>query len=337
MPESVLAWGIDLILQLQASIGDWAAGPLNFFTFLGYEEWYLLMMPFVFWCVDAGLGLRLAFLLSLSNSVTVAFKLVLHDPRPYWLDPRVRLLTEGEPSFGIPSGHALNGIAIWGALAQAVRKPWAWLAAGLVIFLIGFSRVVLGVHFPTDVLAGWAIGIVLLYLVTKFEAPVVRWYRKLGGLARFGVVFGAALYIIVSGYLISGKVRADFPLPPAWGETAASAGSAEPIDPFDPSTFVTNAGVLFGAVMGFTWLQQRGGFVTAGPWWQRILRFAVGMAVAIAIWAGLDAVFAMLAEDATLLGVILRFIRYALIGIWVAVLAPRTFIRLGWARSARTE
>jgi hypothetical protein len=59
------------------------------------------------------------------------------------------------------------------------------------------------------------------------------------------------------------------------------------------------------------------------------------MAVAIAIWAGLDAVFALLAEDATLLGIILRFIRYALIGIWVAALAPWTFIRLGWAKAEK--
>ncbi|MDQ3956599.1 MAG: phosphatase PAP2 family protein [Actinomycetota bacterium] len=65
-----------------------------------------------------------------------------------------------------PSGHAAVGAACWGALAFfGARKgrsksvaTTVWLIGGIIIVLVGISRVYLGVHWPTDVLAGWALG-----------------------------------------------------------------------------------------------------------------------------------------------------------------------------------
>jgi membrane-associated phospholipid phosphatase len=172
MPEAVLDWGIDLILQLQVSLGGPAVAVLNFFSFLGYEEWFLLMMPFIFWCVDARMGVRVGIYLTVSGILTAILKVYLHDPRPYWYDPRVQVLAELDPWFGIPSGHALIGIGVWGGAAASIRKNWAWIAAGFIVFMIGLSRVALGVHFPTDVIAGWLIGALLLYLMVRFEDAI---------------------------------------------------------------------------------------------------------------------------------------------------------------------
>ncbi len=332
MPESVLVWGIDLILQLQASIGDWAIGPLNFFTFLGYEEWYLLMMPFVFWCVEARLGLRLAVFLALAGFLTAFLKITFHDPRPYWYDDRVRLLARGETSFGIPSGHALIGVTLWGSLAQAIRKPWAWIAAAVIVFMIGISRFILGVHFPTDVFSGWLIGALLFTLVTRFGPGVVAFYQRFSFVGQVLLVLAASVLLVIAGITTNSSVEARFEVPAAWSTTANADGHEGELEPFDETVFVTNAAILFGAVVGYSWLSNHGGFDAGGSWPKRILRYITGMAVAVGIWAGLDAAFALLADDATLLGIILRFIRYALIGIWVAALAPRAFIRLGWAK-----
>ncbi|HUF38536.1 MAG TPA: phosphatase PAP2 family protein [Anaerolineales bacterium] len=332
MPDAVLAWGIDLILQLQSSLGDWAIGPLNFFTFLGYEEWFLLMMPFVFWCVEARLGVRLAVYLVSAGYLTAILKVVFHAPRPYWYDPRIRLLTEGDPYFGIPSGHSLIGAAVWGALAASARKPWAWIAAAVIVFLIGYSRIALGVHFPTDVIAGWAIGAVFLSLALSFESRIVTAYRRLPFSRQIALMFGISMLLILAGFWMNDLVEARYVVPEAWVATALAAGHGGEIDPYLKEVYITNAAVLFGAVTGYTWLIRLGGFAAGGPWPRRILRYAFGMVVAVAIWAGLDAVFAAIAEDATLLGIVLRFIRYGLIGFWVGGLAPRVFIRLGWAK-----
>jgi len=88
-------------------------------------------------------------------------KYAFHRSRPAWDDP---ILVIG--SFGFPSGHAMTATLLYGFLAAfGVRKVQAWrwrvlavLAAGLLVVLIGFSRLYLGVHYLSDVLAGVAAG-----------------------------------------------------------------------------------------------------------------------------------------------------------------------------------
>jgi undecaprenyl-diphosphatase len=76
-------------------------------------------------------------------------------------------------SYSFPSGHALLSLCFYGALAVAVtphlRRPAArgavWASAGLLAALIGFSRIYLGVHYPSDVVAGYATALVWVVLV----------------------------------------------------------------------------------------------------------------------------------------------------------------------------
>jgi undecaprenyl-diphosphatase len=77
----------------------------------------------------------------------------------------LHLIAESDPSF--PSGHATEATAVFVTLALVVavfvlRRPIVRaatvLGAGLLSVAIGVSRLVLGVHWPSDVLAGWALG-----------------------------------------------------------------------------------------------------------------------------------------------------------------------------------
>jgi membrane-associated phospholipid phosphatase len=67
------------------------------------------------------------------------------------------------PGYAFPSGHATVSMALGAALIMlAWRTSWRWLVlilATLIVFLIGLSRVYLGVHYASDVLAGWCIGL----------------------------------------------------------------------------------------------------------------------------------------------------------------------------------
>jgi membrane-associated phospholipid phosphatase len=143
--NAVLDWGIHFIAGLQAG-APWLEAPSRFFSSLGTEEFYLLILPFLYWCVDVRLGLRISVILSVSDTLNTFLKLVFHQPRPYWASDEVRVV-RAEVSYGLPSGHAQHAMTVWGSVA-AQGKGWLrWLMTAL-IFLIGFSRIVLAVHFP---------------------------------------------------------------------------------------------------------------------------------------------------------------------------------------------
>ncbi len=80
-------------------------------------------------------------------------------------------------SFAFPSGHATSSIIVYLTLALLFARPgrerqWAVASAALLSFLIGVSRVVLGVHWPSDVVAGWAFGLLWTLTWCNFAAPL---------------------------------------------------------------------------------------------------------------------------------------------------------------------
>jgi undecaprenyl-diphosphatase len=84
-------------------------------------------------------------------------------------------------SYSYPSGHALFSFTFFSTVASLTaartRQRWLriviWLAAILTILNIGFSRIYLGVHYPTDVIAGYLIGIIWVAAVSLAD----RFYR----------------------------------------------------------------------------------------------------------------------------------------------------------------
>jgi undecaprenyl-diphosphatase len=76
-------------------------------------------------------------------------------------------------SYSFPSGHALFSVVFFGTLAALIspglhakwKRALLWAAAALLAAIIGFSRVYLGVHYPTDVIAGYAAALVWVLAV----------------------------------------------------------------------------------------------------------------------------------------------------------------------------
>ena len=102
--EALLQWGLDLIVVIQQVRGPALDSIFRAITFSGAEEFYLLLLPVLFWCVDFGLGARVGLFLLLSSYLNVYLKDLFHQPRPFDLDPSLQL-TPAE-GYGLPSGHA---------------------------------------------------------------------------------------------------------------------------------------------------------------------------------------------------------------------------------------
>ena len=324
--ETILNLGLSWNVFLQ-SLGTWLKAPMEFFSFLGTEYFFLLLLPALYWCVEGGLGVRVGIILLLSTSVNDALKLAFHGPRPYWYSSRVIGLAS-ETSFGVPSGHAQIAMSFWGMLAAGLRKWWAWLIAALVVLLIGVSRMYLGVHFPHDVILGWLIGALLLWLVLGVWKPITAWVKKMSLSGQMLTAFLASLGIIVFSLVPYLWLKLTGWQPPqAWAQYAQQAVSL--------SGAFTTAGTLFGLLVGLAWFTRQGGFDPAGPLGKRILRFLLGLVGVLVLYLGLKVLFGLIAPDAeAILPYILRYIRYALLGAWISAGAPWVFIRLKLAEKA---
>lgn len=288
--ESIWQWGFSVIVWVQHYRTPALDAGMRWFTFMGDEEFYLLLLPFLLWCIDFGLGLRVGVIFLLSVVTNSAVKDALLQPRPFDFDVSVKLApAEG---YGLPSGHAQSAVVVWGSIGAWARHARGWLLAICVIVLIGVSRVYLGVHFPTDVLAGWLIGILLLAIFVAGLPSAVRLARNLG----LGMqVVAAAVLPVILAWLHPTK------------DTVSAMG--------------TLAGV--GAGLAFTW--QFVPFSALGPWWQRAVRFGVGGFVALTIYVGLRAVFP---GESSPVFFAFRFLRYSLLGLWVALGGPWLFLKL---------
>jgi len=129
-------------------------------TALGNPGLLTLLLALVYW------GYRREETATVVGYAFLAFALVLFlkelfaMPRP----PESAMLI-AEDGYGFPSKHAIAGVVVYGGLALEFdwfEEPPKALAAGLLAVSVGFSRVVLGVHFLGDVLVGAALGVAVL-------------------------------------------------------------------------------------------------------------------------------------------------------------------------------
>ena len=295
--EAIWQWGINLIISIQQIHGPLLDNIFRGITFTGEEQFYLVLFPLILWCIDYSFGAVLAVFFLLSNFLNIILKDLFQHPRPFDLNPGLNL--SQATGYGMPSGHAQLAATVWGAIAIRVSKVWFWIVAVVIILLIGFSRIYLGVHFPTDVFAGWIIGAILLVIYVVAKNPLVKWLSGLNMWLQLLLAAGVTVVLL-------------------WIDRSTDA--------------LTGSGILFGAAAGLVFAHRYVSFSVSGPLWQRAVRFLMGIIILFALYLGLKAVFP---PDGTALGAMFRFLRYALIGVWLVLGAPWIFRIMRLAPAAR--
>lgn len=117
-----------------------------------------------------GLAIRMGAGMAAAEAASEIIKFVVHRTRP---DSLHHITSRGA---AFPSGHALNSVVVWGLLALvlastvAAGRSWPrWLF--VIPLLVGWTRVYLGVHWPSDVLSGWGLGLLLVAALAPNPPP----------------------------------------------------------------------------------------------------------------------------------------------------------------------
>jgi len=288
--ESVLNWGIEVVLWFQ-QFSPALDLPFKVLTSLGDKEFYLLLVPLVYWCINRRAGARLFMLLLFSACLNEGAKLLADQPRPFNYDPRVIKFVH-EDSGGLPSGHTQSAVVVWGYLAYCFKKKPLWLLAGFLILAIPLSRIYLGAHFPSDLLGGYVLGALVLFLFLRLDSVLESWFTQKGILSQLCVSMGLPVLLIL--FVPSGN-----------------------------EGLLTALGALMGVATGVVLERRWVRFSSEGRWWQQVIRYLVGIVILVGVWLGLRFAFAQL-EPADLC----RVIRYALVGLWGGLGAPWLFVQL---------
>lgn len=318
------------------NLGIWLKPIMSAFTFLGNELFFLIVMTALYWCIDASLGIRVGFALLSSSTLNSWFKLIFRGARPYWISDKVKPFSQ-ETSFGFPSGHSQSAVTVWGRIAYSLKKFWFWIIAVILILGIGISRIYLGVHFTSDVIAGWLIGIIFLVVFILLEKPVSRWWLSKRYSSQVIMAFFLTFILMaVEIALLAGVAKWKFP--DAWKSiekqnliVTGQVITSEPDRALIMSGFdgvFSNGGILFGLIVGISMLNKLGGFVVAKKGLHKFLSYLVGLAGVLVFYLGLKLILPDYFSYAALW---LRYLRYTLIGLWISLAAPLIFIKLGWA------
>jgi hypothetical protein len=204
----------------------------------------------------------------------------------------------------------------WAGNKKKEAEPVIWTATLLFILLIAFSRLYLGVHFPTDILGGWIIGSLLLTVLYLLSPRLSAWLVMRG--KRTQMICTAAIALIMNGlYPMDTSLPALF--------LGFGAGYSFMINsfPFAAQGLVRGKkpGILLLAlryVLGLT------GAAIIYLSLKLILPGEGSLFASISFW-GLGSPYAELG----------RFVRYCLLGLWISAGAPKVFLNLGIAGTGK--
>lgn len=297
--ENIYRIGIDIITFVQQIHGPFLDAFFRAVTSFGDASVYIIALPLFFWCVDTSLGAHAGMLFLITSYIGNGLKDVFRQPRPFNINPAVKL--DDADGFGLPSFHTMEATIMWGMFAIWYKKKWLWVVAVFMMVLIGFSRIYLGVHFPTDVLAGFVLGALALWLYASGGPVFEKWLKGLDFKWQVVLAIVAPVVLAIS-----------HPTPDV----------------------ILIMSVLSGFCLGLAMLNRYVSFSAGGPVWQRILRFVVGDSI-VAVLYIVPRVFAEsgLADRLNLavLSDPLHYINYAAIGLWITFGGPWMFRKLNLA------
>lgn len=267
-------WEFNFIIWLQSVLPQWFITINSFISMLGEELVMVAILGFIYWGVSKRIGEYVGFALLSANAANSIIKNIVKRPRPYMVNNEIvnhKPVASGDISdpliqgYSFPSGHSQGAAALYPAIAMCGQKKWQVYIAIIVPLLVAFSRIVLGVHYPTDVIGGLFIGVCF----------AVGMYFLLKVVKNKYIVYVATIIICCSGLFFAKS-----------------------------EDYFTSLGMLIGFTAGIWFEERYVKFNNTRVWWRIILRVAAGGALFIGLSSLLKIPFNLISENHRILRIV---------------------------------
>ncbi len=300
-------WEVQLMEWLQSVLPGWIINVISQFSAFGEQLPLVAILGFLYWSLDKEFGKYVGVNILVVNIWNPMVKNIFVRRRPYFDNPGIKILRPVEPDadlydisaqgFSFTSGHSANAVTAYGSISRYAKKRWLRVLAILLPLLVGFSRVVVGAHYPTDVLCGWGLGVLVIFVVPLLQKVIKkRWMFN-----------GLMLLIALPGFFYCKS-----------------------------TDYYSGVGMLIGFLAALPVEEKYVKFENTKSWVRRILRVIGGGAIYLGLNTVLKLPFSSeFLASPTMGAFFIRTLRYAIIIFVVIAIYPMLFkytARIGQAR-----
>ena len=297
------AWEVSLIILIQQcleKLGSWSVSVMSGVSVLGEETVLVAIMGFVYWCFNKEAGKKFGTAIVVNMVCNPMIKNVVLRRRPYFDNKEIKCLRVVDSDYDMydiagqgwsfPSGHSQSAALIYGGIPLYLKKNKATIAIAFVLPLfVGISRFALGVHYPTDVLAGWALGAAILFIIRALQARVKR------------SILHLVLFLISCCGLFYCRT----------------------------TDYFTCLGVMAGLFLAIPFEERFVNFADTNNWLYRILRLVGGFAVYFGVNTVLKLPFSSeFLESAAMGAFLVRTVRYTIVAFVAIGVYPMIFAKI---------
>lgn len=258
-------------------------------TIIAEQFIMMFVVGYFYWCSERTYNSKFMLTVMSGFSVNALFKNIFRVERPFdkYGDKISTLREFTATGYSYPSGHTQTATTVFGLIGFKLKKFFP-IIAFVLIFLIGLSRVYLGVHTVYDVLGGLAFGAVWGFFGFKLYDFLVKKNNPLWFL----------IYAIPSVFAIIFVNINDV------GDTFSMTGSS------------------IGAIIGIIIENQFIKFNPINKPKQQVIKMVLGLGVALVLQYGLKALFLLFFKEETIVWYVLDFIRYFICTFWITAGIP---------------
>lgn len=243
---------LEIIRAIQSIANPFLDVLFQMITILGEEVILISVITTIYWAMDKKLGEYVAF----SSLTSLLFNNVVKDifkmKRPIGEEGIRTLRAETATGYSFPSGHSQGAASFYGSIAIYLKKKSGYIIAGIIMVLVGISRLYLGVHYPKDVIVGLIFG-VLIAIIT---------YRLFNRVKNRNLMYAILFICFIPALTFSHS-----------------------------DDFIKGMGTYLGFVLGIFIEQRYINFSVEGSLTNKILRVVIGVAILLLIKSGLKVVF----------------------------------------------